>query len=49
MTLENSQASVDAINKVFLPLIAEGVTYSTIDGCEIETGVEYELIEYKGK
>lgn len=49
LTLENSQASVDAINKVFLPLIAEGVTYSTIDGCFVETGVEYRLFEYKSK
>ncbi len=46
LRLENSQENVKTINSIFSPLIEEGITYSTIGGCIVVSGVNYKLYEY---
>lgn len=46
LRLENSEENVNIINKIFQPLIEEGITYSTIGGCIVISGVKYELYKY---
>ena len=49
LRLENSKENIEIINTIFLPLIEEGITYSTIGGCIICLGVNYELYKYDEK
>ena len=37
---------IQIINTVFSPLIEEGITYSTIGGCIVISGMDYELYKY---
>ena len=46
LRLENSEENIQIINTVFSPLIEEGITYSTIGGCIVISGMDYELYKY---
>ena len=46
LRLENSEENIKIIHKSFAPLIEEDITYSTIGGCIVISGVKYELYKY---
>ncbi len=46
LRLENSGENIKIINSIFSPLIEEGITYSTIGGCIVTSGVKYKLYTY---
>ena len=46
LRLENSEENIKIINIIFSPLIEEGITYSTIGGCIVISGVKYKLYTY---
>ncbi|WP_191013756.1 hypothetical protein [Treponema zioleckii] len=48
LRLENSTENVKIINDIFAPLISEGITYKTIDGCIIFE-LKYPFYEYDAK
>ena len=46
LRLENSEENIKIINSILSPLIEEGITYSTIGGCIVASGVKYKLYTY---